>query len=166
MSYTHYNSVQHVETQSYSSTTSVSLVVQELTDSEVSSLSPSVIQASSEKTYEIRDEDRLTEHDFYSLMHSEDESVSESESDVEYHWFPSLLKHSSIQFLEDGDDTLVADNVKVEIEEQDSDSQDESEQEEFVNKRKRRRHHQKHSKRHKKSRKADIVPVEVVYVKL
>ncbi|KAI8883198.1 hypothetical protein K501DRAFT_285494 [Backusella circina FSU 941] len=167
MSYTQYNSVRHIESENYSSTTSLSLIVQELTDSEVSTLSPSVIQASLEKPYEIRDEDRLSEHDFYSLMNSEDEeSLSESESDVEYHWFPSLLNHSSIQFLDDddGDNTVVSEEeVKVEIEEEeDSDTQEE----ESMNGRKRRRHHQKHSKKHKKSRRADIIPVEVVYVDL
>ena len=60
--------------------------------------------------YEILDEDRLTEHDFISLMGGED-IESEDDSDVEHTWFPSLMKSSVIQFLEDEDESL--DNLMV-----------------------------------------------------
>ncbi|KAI8094318.1 hypothetical protein BDF21DRAFT_408453 [Thamnidium elegans] len=150
-----------------------SLVVRELTETEVSS-SP----LSSSSDYQISDEDRLTKYDFYSLMDSEDEanSETESESDVEYHWFPSLLRNSVIELLEDSDqedymdqdndekNVLVIENEEINDEDQMDDDDDDDDSFEHV-KRGGKRFNKYHPKKHsKKPRKSDIVPVEVVHV--
>lgn len=77
-----------------------SVTIHEVTETEASRL-----PLEEKAQYEILDEDRLTEHDFISLMDGED-TESEDDSDVEYTWFPSLMKSSVIQFLEDEDESL------------------------------------------------------------
>lgn len=171
MSY-HYSSYQKRAATSggYSTTTtrtSVSdtvstLVVRELTETEVSNLPLS----NSPSHYEITDEDRLTPFDFYSLMESEDESFSESssESDVEHHWFPSLLKKSVIEFLDDNEQEKYMDedySENVIIIENDDSSEEEDSTVKHGNKRLYGRHSKKYSKR---PRKSDLVPVEVVHI--
>ncbi|KAI9260915.1 hypothetical protein EDC94DRAFT_610268 [Helicostylum pulchrum] len=150
-----------------------SLVVRELTETEVSSP-----RLSSSSDYQISDEDRLTKYDFYSLMDSEDEanSETESESDVEYHWFPSLLRNSVIELLEDSDQenymdedvdgkkVLVIENEETSEEDQIDDTDNDDDDFEHV-KRGGKRFNKYHPKKHvKKPKKSDIVPVEVVHV--
>ncbi|CAO3647829.1 unnamed protein product [Mucor hiemalis] len=128
---------------------SSSVVVRELTESEVSQLSLS----NSPSPYEISDDNLLTKYDFYSLMNTEDEldSETDSESDIEFHWFPSLLRRSVIQFLDDkeqeqymDDDSL--DN-KMQVIEVNGSSEEEDEEEH-------------------RPKKADLVPVEVLHIVL
>jgi hypothetical protein len=112
---------------------SSSVVIRELTENEVSNLSLS----DSTSNYEISDEDRLTEYDFYSLMDSEDdlESESESESDVEYHWFPSLSRNSIIHLLDDKENENYMDDDAFDkeaqiIEKEDGEDNEEDKEEE------------------------------------
>lgn len=141
---------------------SSSVVVRELTENDVSNLS----LTDSTSNYDVSDEDRLTKYDFYSLMNSEDdlESESESESDVEYHWFPSLLKKSVIEFLDDNEQEKYMDedySENVIIIENDDSSEEEDSTVKHGNKRLYGRHSKKYSKR---PRKSDLVPVEVVHI--
>lgn len=96
--YQSYTSITKEENEETSITTSVT--INEVTETEASRL-----PLEEKAQYEILDEDRLTEHDFISLMDGED-TESEDDSDVEYTWFPSLMKSSVIQFLEDEDESL------------------------------------------------------------
>lgn len=140
-----------------------SLVVRELTETEVSGLD-------NNSQYQISDEDRLTKYDFYSLMESEDDVSSESESDVEYHWFPSLLNKSVIEFLDDDEEDYMDQDdeensvLVIETTDDDDEIEDDTQEFEFVKKGAKRvnKHHSK--KRTKRPRKSDIVPVEVVHV--
>ncbi|KAI9357118.1 hypothetical protein BD770DRAFT_389094 [Pilaira anomala] len=141
-----------------------SLVVRELTETEVSS------SLDNNSQYQISDEDRLTKYDFYSLMESEDDMSSESESDVEYNWFPSLLNKSVIEFLDENEEDYMdqddeENNVLViETTDEEDDIEDDTQEFEFVKNGGKRlnKHHSK--KRSKRPRKSDIVPVEVVHV--
>ncbi|RCH90803.1 hypothetical protein CU097_003892 [Rhizopus azygosporus] len=96
--YQSYTSITKEENEETSITASVT--IHEVTETEASRL-----PLEEKAQYEILDEDRLTEHDFISLMDGED-TESEDDSDVEYTWFPSLMKSSVIQFLEDEDESL------------------------------------------------------------
>ncbi|CEI86672.1 hypothetical protein RMCBS344292_01104 [Rhizopus microsporus] len=101
--YQSYTSITKEENEETSITASVT--IHEVTETEASRL-----PLEEKAQYEILDEDRLTEHDFISLMGGED-IESEDDSDVEHTWFPSLMKSSVIQFLEDEDESL--DNLMV-----------------------------------------------------
>ncbi|KAG1438633.1 hypothetical protein G6F56_012580 [Rhizopus delemar] len=140
---------QSVKTQSATtqSVTTTSIVVSEITESEG-------IGLEEKKDYEILDEDRLTEHDFLSLMNSEEED-EESESDID-HWFPSLLRTSAIEFLEDNSD--VEDEESEAIIEQDSD------QEETLNNGKRSSSLAYKYDQRKRIRRSEQVPIEVDYI--
>lgn len=152
-------------THSGSASPTSSLVVREITETEANS-----IPLSSTSTYEILDEDRLTPFDFYSLMEStaeeeEEESAEESESDVEYHWFPSLLKRSVIELLDDdeGQSYMDEDLSAIVIEKGDSSSDDED-QSTLKKTGSSKRFFGRHQPKTKRSRKSDLVPVEVVHV--
>ncbi|KAG0745548.1 hypothetical protein G6F57_008953 [Rhizopus arrhizus] len=112
--------------QSYTKTnndeTTTTVVVHEISETEASHL---LLEEKSH--YEILDEDRLTEHDFMSLMNSND-IESDNESDIEQRWFPSLLKNSVIQFLDDKEeeedgDTIITDAVNEMVIEEDDDDE-------------------------------------------
>ncbi|CAO3696568.1 unnamed protein product [Rhizopus stolonifer] len=138
---------QSLTTKDENGLTTTSIVVSEITESEGIGLE--------EKTdYEILDEDRLTEHDFLSLMNSEEED-EESDSDID-HWFPSLLRTSAIEFLEDNSD--VEDEKSEAIIEQDSD------QEEILNTSKRSSSLVHKYDQRKRIRRSEQVPIEVDYI--
>ncbi|KAI8976160.1 hypothetical protein BDB01DRAFT_356188 [Pilobolus umbonatus] len=154
----HYYKQQHTVTDNKGT----SVIIHELTDSELSTLRLEEDQLKPVE-YEIADEDRLTEDDFYRLMAS-DESDTESESDVEYHWFPSLLNSSVIQLLDDDSDLsfMTEDTDYVEIVETESEEEDDPYDNMEILDRKRMpssRQYTKNIKRHKRS---EQVPIEVV----
>ncbi|KAI9282689.1 hypothetical protein BY458DRAFT_497029 [Sporodiniella umbellata] len=109
--------------------------------------------------YEISDEDRLTEHDFLSLMNSEEEEDSDSEIED---WFPSLLRRSAIEFLES--DTSDTEHEPVEAivhEEEEGDEDDEDSVQISSTGKRSPRYKQRQRKRVKPS---DQVPIEVNYI--
>lgn len=143
-----------------SSNDSSTLIVREISESEASKLP--MLKTSSQ--YEITDEDKLTPFDISSLLDSDDDSMVDlsSESDVEYHWFPSLLKRSVIEFLDDseGEEYMEEDYNAIVIEHDDS-----SEEELTTMKQGAKRLFGRQStKLNKRPRKSDLVPVEVVHV--
>lgn len=107
-------------------------------------------------------------------MNSEDEldSETESESDIENHWFPSLLRRSVIQFLDDKEQEEYMDDDtwenKMQVFEESGESEevdDEKQVKQDGKKRHYRRHHGKHHKS-KRPKKAELVPVEVLHIVL
>lgn len=171
---THTKSTTRTTTSSSENGTSSSVVVRELSENELTGLS-----LESTQNYEIADEDCLTKYDFYSLMDSQDEdSETESESDIEYHWFPSLLNTSFIEILDDKEQEAYMDDdtydAKVQIEENNEstpeEDQDEDEEDDDVvqhDSRAGKRYHKRHAKKHpKKSKRSEQVPVEVIHIVL
>ncbi|KAI8639082.1 hypothetical protein BD408DRAFT_277900 [Parasitella parasitica] len=150
---THTISTTRTTTSSSENGTSSSVVVREISENELNGLA-----LESTQNYEISDDDSLTRYDFYSLMDSQDEgSETESESDIEYHWFPSLLNTSVIEILDDKEQEAYMDedtfDTKVQIEEastaDDEPSDDDEEEDDVVQydthvgKRHRKRHAKK-----------------------
>ncbi|KAG2207071.1 hypothetical protein INT46_003606 [Mucor plumbeus] len=172
----HTKSTTRTTTSSSENGTSSSVVIRELSENELTGLS-----LESTQNYEIADEDCLTKYDFYSLMDSQDEdSETESESDIEYHWFPSLLNTSFIEILDDKEQEAYMDDdtydAKIQIEEnnestaeEDQDEEEEEDEDDVVqhNSRAGKRHHKRHSKKHsKRPRSSEQVPVEVIHIVL
>jgi hypothetical protein len=165
MSYQAYHSIEHTHGDGYTSTTSMSVVIHELSEAEVAELPSALLKTRNE--YEIHDEDRLTEHDFYNLMNSEDEaSEDEPESDVEYYWFPSLLHRSFIQFLDDHDDNDVMADEEMTKAEVDEEGWEDIEDDECKPSNYRPRHKTRHSNRHRSRRanRSESIPVEVIHI--
>jgi hypothetical protein len=171
----HTTSTTHTTTSSSDTGTQSSVIIREVSENELSGLSIETTQ-----NYEITDNDKLTQYDFLSLMDSEDEAETtetESESDVEYHWFPSLLRHSVIQFLDDKEqENYMLDDVEdtqAQIEEnEDEDEQEqeqEDEEEDMEEDESGKRQYRRRSwanKKHKRPKKSEQVPVEVVRIYL
>jgi hypothetical protein len=139
------------------------VVIREISENELATLSLENTQ-----NYEITDEDRLTKYDFYSLMNTEDEATeSESESDVEYHWFPSLLHTSFIEFLDDSEQEkyMEEDDTNDAIVQENEEEEDEEEEDVKLHGRNGKRYHHRHSKKHsKRPRKSEEVPVDVIHI--
>ncbi|CEG83109.1 hypothetical protein RMATCC62417_17081 [Rhizopus microsporus] len=153
MSY-HYQSINETIT-SDDYETKTSMIIHEISEAEASSL---CVEERSQ--YEILDEDQLTEYDFLAL---EEEDETESESDIEYHWFPSLMRNSIIEFLSDSDDeSLVSDDASEAIVEEEKD--DDLDENMYITS------HGKRSPRYRyqqnKRIKRDQVPVEVIHIVL
>ncbi|KAG2213819.1 hypothetical protein INT47_001088 [Mucor saturninus] len=173
MSY-HYSSFEQTSTTvgGYTTTTTTttrggshsdSLVVREITEREATDTLPSTSR------YQILDEDRLTPFDFFTLMESEEEEDDneESESDVEYHWFPSLLKRSVIELLDDDQSqTYMDEDYNAIVIESDTTSSDDEDESTLKKSGSSKRFFGGHPTRAKRSRKSDLVPVEVVHITL
>lgn len=151
MSY-HYQSINETIT-SDGYETKTSIIIHEISEAEASSL---CVEERSQ--YEIFDEDQLTEYDFLKL---EEEDDTESESDIEYHWFPSLMRNSIIEFLSDDDESLVSDDASEAIVEEEKDDLDENMYITSHGKRSSRYRYQQN-----KRIKRDQVPVEVIHIVL
>ncbi|OBZ87670.1 hypothetical protein A0J61_04290 [Choanephora cucurbitarum] len=148
------------------------LLICEVSENELPNLS-----IESTQNYEISDDERLTIHDFYALMNSEDEEdESNSDSDIEDYWFPSLRNNSVIQLLDDKEefeDSSLS-NTHFLIEEGSSDMDDEEDEDEEVNEeehafpqRGSKRHYQRHPKKSsKKFRKSEQVPIDIFHISL
>ncbi|CEP07370.1 hypothetical protein [Parasitella parasitica] len=170
---THTTSTARTTTSSSVNGTSSSVVVREISENELNGLT-----LESTQDYEITDDDSLTKYDFYSLMDSQDEdSETESESDIEYHWFPSLLNSSFIEILDDKEQEAYMDDdtydAKVQIEEEstteDKPFNDDEEEDDVVQHEAHagKRYHKRHAKKHsKKPRRSEQVPVEVIHIVL
>ncbi|RCH95814.1 hypothetical protein CU097_012856 [Rhizopus azygosporus] len=152
MSY-HYQSINETIT-SDGYETKTSIIIHEISEAEASSL---CVEEKSQ--YEVLDEDQLTEYDFLAL---EEEDETESESDIEYYWFPSLMRNSIIEFLSDDDESLVSDDASEAIvEEEKEDDLDENVYITSHGKRSPRFRYQQN-----KRVKRDQVPVEVIHIVL
>ncbi|KAI8380111.1 hypothetical protein BD560DRAFT_388590 [Blakeslea trispora] len=158
-------------TQTVTSTTSLggdqsSLLIREVSENELPGLA-----IESTEDYEISDNEGLTIHDFYALMNSEDEEdESNSDSDVEDYWFPSLLNNSIIQLLDDKEeyeDNAISSTPFL-IEEGSSElDEDEEEEEHIIPERRGKRHYQRHSnKNNKRFRKSEQVPIDIINISL
>ncbi|KAI8881022.1 hypothetical protein K501DRAFT_286606 [Backusella circina FSU 941] len=161
MSYQAYHSIEHTHGDGYTSTSSMSVVIHELSEAEVAELPSALLKTRNE--CEIQDEDRLTEHDFFNLMNSEDDE-SEAESDVEYYWFPSLLHRSFIHFLDDEqDDQVMADEVVTNAE-VDEEGWEDIEDEENKPSNYKSRHKVQHRHRSRRCNHSEQIPVEVIHI--
>lgn len=162
---THTRSTTRTTTSTPETGTTSSVIVREISESELENLS-----LESTQNYEITDDDRLTKYDFYSLMNTEDEeSESESESDVEYHWFPSLLHKSIIEFLDDSEQEQYMDDDSndaiVQVEENEDFDEEDEEDESMSHGYNGKRYYKRHSKKHsKRPRKSEQVPVDVIHI--
>jgi HD superfamily phosphohydrolase len=142
-----------------------SVVIHEISEAEASEF-----PLEEKSHYEVLNEDQLTGYDFLSLIDSEDDDDTESDSDIEQYWFPSLLKSSIIQFLEDDDlEELTDDDNKSEaiVEEDEEQEEDDGLTEtDVVISSSGKRSPQYKFRQRKKVKRPEQIPVEVYHIVL
>ncbi|KAF7726546.1 hypothetical protein EC973_008677 [Apophysomyces ossiformis] len=150
MSYRSYHHYTETSTEDGVETTTTSLVVRELDDVEaqallaghtLDSLTPNMLK--SPPQYEITDEVDNTESDAEE-EEDEDEEEEDEDEEIEEHWFPSLLKESMIEFLEE-EDTPMLDGHEILL-----DSEEDAQIEE------------REEKQPKSKEQARAVPIEII----